>query len=94
MTNEMGMQEEQPGRMEGLKAKAEEIRRDPSGACREYSETAKVKAREFGEKVNNTSLAEMEECAVQYMRDNPGKSLGIAAGLGFVVGLMMSVRKH
>ena len=97
MTNEIGVQDQNPERhhrMDALKAKVAEIREDPKGKARELGENARLKGQELKEKLQHSKAAEWEQQAEHYMRENPGKSLGIAAAAGFVLGMIASGRKH
>jgi ElaB/YqjD/DUF883 family membrane-anchored ribosome-binding protein len=66
----------------------------------EKIESAKVmagkvneKAHEALEKVADTSLKEVNESVNTYVRDNPGKSILMAAGVGVVIGALLFGRR-
>ena len=79
---------------------------DPmAGAARSVTEAAATAAQRVGESLDQgrVALAEMQaaisertrECLRTtdvYVRDNPWQAVGIAAGVGLVIGLLMSRR--
>ncbi len=55
-------------------------------------ETATHKAHELHDRVGDTSLKDVEQSVGEYIKEKPGKSLLIAAAVGFVAGLFLRDR--
>lgn len=69
---------------------------DRMGKFRERVETVaenvKAKASELREKIRETEFDDVVENSRRFVRDNPGKSLAIALGVGFLIGLLVRRR--
>lgn len=75
----------------GAERASEELRRGASAARERYDETAETVRRGYGqvrERAGHYS-GELSE----YVRENPGRSILMAAGLGFLVGLLVRGRR-
>lgn len=58
----------------------------------EVANDVKVRAAKLREKISETEWEDVKTHVANYVRDNPGKSLGIALGVGFALGLLMRRR--
>ena len=67
-------------KMEEVRAKAEESLRQAKDRLKGFEEEAVAKARAIADD------------AEEYVRDNPWQAVGIAAGIGLVLGLLMARR--
>ncbi len=56
------------------------------------AETVRAKASSLREKIRETEWDDVVTNAKDYVRDNPGKSIAIALGLGFALGLLLRRR--
>jgi ElaB/YqjD/DUF883 family membrane-anchored ribosome-binding protein len=56
------------------------------------TESVKAKASEIREKIKQTEMDDVVSGVKDYVRDNPGKSVAIALGLGFALGLLLRRR--
>ncbi len=69
---------------------------DKVGRIREtvgqVADNVKAKASELREKIRGTEWDDVVDNVKGYVRDNPGKSLAIALGVGFAVGLLFRHR--
>ena len=52
----------------------------------------KARASALREKIRETDFDDVAENARGYVRDNPGKAIAIALGVGFVIGLLLRRR--
>lgn len=57
-------------------------------------EKAQARVTEWHEKVADTSLKDIETSVGDYVKSNPGKSVLIAAGVGFVAGFLLRGGRH
>ena len=71
----------------GAERATEEIRRGTDRARERYSEVAEEARAGYG-KVRERS-GELSRDLSFYVRDNPGRSVAIAAGVGFLIGLLV-----
>lgn len=71
----------------GAERASQEIRRGTERAKERYGEVAET-ARERYTQVREKS-GELSRDLTFYVRDNPGRSVAIAAGVGFLVGLLV-----
>ena len=71
----------------GAERASQEIRRGTERARERYGEVAES-ARERYTQVRERS-GELSRDLTHYVRDNPGRSIAIAAGVGFLVGLLV-----
>lgn len=58
----------------------------------EAAEAVKARAQSLKEKIQNTEWDDVQQGVKSYVRDNPGKSLAIALGVGFVLGFLLRRR--
>lgn len=58
----------------------------------EATENVKARAAALRQKLEDTEWEDVKTNVMGYVRDNPGKSLGIALGVGFALGLLMRRR--
>jgi ElaB/YqjD/DUF883 family membrane-anchored ribosome-binding protein len=58
----------------------------------EAAENVKARAAALRDKFAETEWEDVKANVAAYVRDNPGKSLGIALGIGFAIGLLMRRR--
>ncbi len=58
----------------------------------EVAEGVKSRAGALRDKIRDTDWDEVTDKATDYVRQNPGKSLAIALGVGFVLGLLLRRR--
>lgn len=58
----------------------------------EVAEGVKNRAGALRDKIRDTDWDEVTEKATDYVRQNPGKSLAIALGVGFALGLLLRRR--
>ncbi|MBK6405735.1 MAG: DUF883 family protein [Holophagales bacterium] len=58
----------------------------------EVAEGVKTRAGALRDKIRDTDWDEVTEKATDYVRQNPGKSLAIALGVGFALGLLLRRR--
>ncbi len=58
----------------------------------EVAEGVKARATELREKIRETEWQDVTQKATEYVRNNPGKSIAIAAGIGFALGLLLRRR--
>jgi ElaB/YqjD/DUF883 family membrane-anchored ribosome-binding protein len=58
----------------------------------EVAEGVKSRAGALRDKIRDTDWDEVTEKATDYVRQNPGKSLAIALGVGFALGLLLRRR--
>ena len=69
---------------------------DRAGRIREsvgqVAENVKAKASSLRDKIRDTEWDDVVDNVKGYVRDNPGKSLAIALGVGFAVGLLLRRR--
>ena len=56
------------------------------------AEGVKARASALREKIRDTDFEDVAENARGFVRDNPGKSIAIALGVGFVIGLLLRRR--
>lgn len=75
---------------------ARESAADRAGRLRERvgeaADAVKAKAQTLREKIQNTEWEDVQNNVKSYVRDNPGKALGIALGVGFVLGFLLRRR--
>ena len=76
----------------GAERAQQEIRRGAEMAREKYQETAE-RAREGYDKVRRDA-ARVSRDVGDYVQENPGKSILIAAGVGFLLGLIVSRRSN
>jgi ElaB/YqjD/DUF883 family membrane-anchored ribosome-binding protein len=55
----------------------------------EVADAVKARAQTLREKIQNTEWEDVQQNVKNYVRDNPGKSLAIAAGVGFAIGFLL-----
>ena len=72
---------------------AREAAGDRMGRLRGAAEAVKARAQSLKEKIQNTEWEDVQSGVTNYVRDNPGKSLAIALGVGFVLGFLLRPRK-
>lgn len=69
---------------------------DRMGRLRErvgtVAESVKAKASELREKIRETEFDDVVENTRRFVRDNPGKSIAIALGVGFLIGMLVRRR--
>ena len=58
----------------------------------EVAEGVKTRAGALRDKIRDTDWDEVTDKATDYVRQNPGKSLAIALGVGFALGLLLCRR--
>lgn len=58
----------------------------------EVAEGVKSRAGALRDKIRDTDWDEVTDKATDYVRQNPGKSIAIALGVGFVLGLLLRRR--
>jgi ElaB/YqjD/DUF883 family membrane-anchored ribosome-binding protein len=58
----------------------------------EVAEGVKSRAGALRDRIRDTDWDEVTEKATDYVRQNPGKSLAIALGVGFALGLLLRRR--
>lgn len=58
----------------------------------EVAEGVKSRAGALRDKIRDTDWEEVTEKATDYVRQNPGKSLAIALGVGFALGFLLRRR--
>ena len=58
----------------------------------EVAEGVKSRAGAIRDKIRDTDWDEVTDKATDYVRQNPGKSLAIALGVGFALGLLLRRR--
>lgn len=58
------------------------------------AESVKAKASTLREKIRETEWDDVVDNTRQFVRDNPGKSVAIALGAGFVLGLLLRRRSE
>ena len=58
----------------------------------EVAEGVKSRAGALRDKIRDTDWEEVTDKATDYVRQNPGKSLAIALGVGFALGLLLRRR--
>ena len=58
----------------------------------EVAEGVKARAGALRDKIRDTDWDEVTDKATDYVRQNPGKSIAIALGVGFVLGLLLRRR--
>jgi ElaB/YqjD/DUF883 family membrane-anchored ribosome-binding protein len=58
----------------------------------EVAENVKVRATQLKDKLSETEWSDVMQGVNGYVRDNPGKSIGIALGVGFALGLLLRRR--
>jgi len=58
----------------------------------EVAEGVKARAGALRDKIRETDWDEVTDKATDYVRQNPGKSIAIALGVGFVLGLLLRRR--
>lgn len=56
------------------------------------AESVKAKASTLRDKIRETEWDDVVDNTRQFVRDNPGKSVAIALGVGFVLGLLLRRR--
>ena len=70
---------------------------DKAGRLRErvgeVAESVKVRAGALKDKIAGTDWEDVQSGVKNYVRDNPGKSVGIALGVGFALGLLLHRRR-
>lgn len=69
---------------------------DKAGRLREkvgeVADNVKARASALREKISDTDWDEVKTKVTSYVRDNPGKSVAIALGVGFALGLLLRRR--
>jgi ElaB/YqjD/DUF883 family membrane-anchored ribosome-binding protein len=69
---------------------------DKAGRLREkvgeVAENVKSRASALREKIADTDWEDVKTNVTNYVRDNPGKSVAIALGVGFALGLLLRRR--
>jgi ElaB/YqjD/DUF883 family membrane-anchored ribosome-binding protein len=58
----------------------------------QVADTVKQQAANVREKIRRTNWDDVMNNATGYVRDNPGKSIGIALGVGFALGVLLRRR--
>jgi ElaB/YqjD/DUF883 family membrane-anchored ribosome-binding protein len=58
----------------------------------EVADNVKARAAALRDRIADTEWEDVKSNALGYVRDNPGKSLAIALGVGFALGLLMRRR--
>ncbi len=71
---------------------ARDAANDRMGRLREAADAVKARAQSLREKIQNTEWEDVQQNVKNYVKDNPGKSLAIALGIGFVVGFLLRPR--
>lgn len=76
---------------------ARESMGDKAGRLRErvgeVAESVKARAGALKDKIADTDWEDVQSGVKNYVRDNPGKSVAIALGVGFVLGLLLQRRR-
>ena len=62
------------------------------GKVSEVADSVKAKAAAVRDKIRETEWDDVMNNATGYVRDNPGKSIGIALGVGFALGVLLRRR--
>jgi len=69
---------------------------DKAGRLRErvgeVADNVKARAGALRDKIAETEWADVQAGVKNYVRDNPGKSVGVALGVGFALGLLLRRR--
>ena len=60
----------------------------------EVAEGVKARASALRDKIRDTDWEEVTDKATDYVRQNPGKSIAIAFGVGFALGLLLRRRSE
>lgn len=55
----------------------------------EAADAMKARAQSLRDKIRDTEWDDVQDGVVRYVRENPGKSLAIAAGVGFLIGFIL-----
>ena len=58
----------------------------------DVADSVKAKAAEFRDKLRDTEWDDVMNNVTGYVRDNPGKSVAIALGVGFAIGFLVRRR--
>lgn len=90
---EMPAKGEEKGRLDNLKGQVREKVETIKQKAHEEYEKAAHKLEETLEKVSDTSLKDVHNSLNTYVKENPGKSLMIAAGVGFALGVLVGRRR-
>lgn len=73
---------------------AKESMGDKAGRLRErvgeVADSVKARAGAFKDKIAETDWEDVQAGVKNYVRDNPGKSVAIALGVGFALGLLLN----
>ncbi len=69
---------------------------DKAGRLRErvgeVADNVKARAGALRDRIAETDWADVQTGVKNYVRDNPGKSVGVALGVGFALGLLLRSR--
>jgi ElaB/YqjD/DUF883 family membrane-anchored ribosome-binding protein len=69
---------------------------DKAGRLRErvgeVADNVKARAGALRDRIAETDWADVQTGVKNYVRDNPGKSVGVALGVGFALGLLLRRR--
>ncbi|MBL8114982.1 MAG: DUF883 family protein [Acidobacteria bacterium] len=60
----------------------------------EVADAAKARAAALRDKIRDTDWDDVTSNVTGYVRENPGKSVAIALGVGFVLGLLLRKKGH
>ena len=60
----------------------------------EVADAAKARASAIRDRIRDTDWDDVTSNVTGYVRENPGKSVAIALGVGFVLGLLLRKKGH
>ena len=81
-------------KIEELKGKAHDKVEELKGKAQEGYAKASEKVHETWEKVEGSSLKDVEDAVSGYVKEKPGRCIAIAAVAGLVVGALLRGRRH
>lgn len=58
----------------------------------DVAENVRSRASHLRERIRETEWSDVTQNATEYVRNNPGKALGVALGVGFALGLLFRRR--
>jgi ElaB/YqjD/DUF883 family membrane-anchored ribosome-binding protein len=75
-----------------LRERVSEVADNVKARAGEVADKVKARAGVFRDRIAETEWADVQTGVKNYVRDNPGKSVGIALGVGFALGLLLRRR--
>ena len=75
-----------------LRERVGEVAGNVKARAGEVAENVKTRASALRDKIAETDWEDVQTGVKNYVRDNPGKSVGIALGVGFALGLLLRRR--